>query len=99
LRNFRFRHFSFFILHSQFFILNFMDMLWLGYDDLAVRYVDIVAVLFYRPGLDVRIVGDYGRVPVNVRAVVVTSDGLFWPSSRHAEQIRRSWSRWREHRE
>ncbi|MFL5806611.1 MAG: hypothetical protein ACJ8CR_33395 [Roseiflexaceae bacterium] len=76
-----------------------MDLLWLGYDDLAVRYVDIVAVLLYRPGLDVRIVGDYGRVPVNVRAVVVTSDGLFWPSSWHAEQIRRNWSRWRDRRE
>jgi hypothetical protein len=75
-----------------------MDLLWLGYDDLAVHYADIVAVLFYRPDLDAHIVGDYGRVPANVRAVVVTSDGLFWPSSWRAEQIRRSWSRWRDGR-
>jgi len=79
-------------------MLTCMDLLWLGYDDLAVRYADITAVLFYRPDLDARIVGDYGRVPANVRAVVVTSDGLFWPSSWQAEQLRRSWSRWRERR-
>jgi hypothetical protein len=72
-----------------------MDLLWLGYDGLAVRYVDVVAVLFYRPDLDGRIIRDYGRVPINVRAVVVTSDGVFWPSSWRADQLRRRWSRWR----
>jgi hypothetical protein len=75
-----------------------MDLLWLGYDGLAVRYVDVVAVLFYRPDLDGRIVQDYGRVPTNVRAVVVTSDGVFWPSSWRADQLRRRWARWRRWR-
>jgi hypothetical protein len=72
-----------------------MDVLWLGYDGLSVRYVDVAAVLFYRPALDGRIIGAYGRVPANIRAVVVTSDGVFWPSSRSAEQIRERWAIWR----
>jgi hypothetical protein len=72
-----------------------MDLLWLGYDDLAIRYADIAAVLLYRPDLDARIVKDYGRVPANIRAVVVTGDGAFWPSSWRAEHIRRRWVRWR----
>ena len=72
-----------------------MDLLWLGYDDLSVRYVDVAAVLFYRPSLDGRIVSAYGRVPANIRAVVVTSDGTFWPSSWHVEQLRRRWASWR----
>jgi hypothetical protein len=75
-----------------------MDLLWLGYDGLAVRYVDVVAVLFYRPDLDGRIIRGYGRVPTNVRAVVVTSDGVFWPSSWRADQLRRRWARWRRRR-
>jgi len=87
---------SSFILYPSSF--SVMDVLWLGYDGLAVRYADVMAVLFYRPDLDVRILRDYGRVPVNVRAVVVTSDGLFWPSRWRAEQIRRRWSRWRDRR-
>lgn len=72
-----------------------MDLLWLGYDGLSVRYADVVAVLFYRPSLDTRIVRAYGRVPANVRAVVVTSDGTFWPSSWRVEQLRRRWAHWR----
>jgi hypothetical protein len=72
-----------------------MDLLWLGYDDLSVRYADVAAVLFYRPSLDIRIVHTYGRVPANVRAVVITNDGAFWPSSWHAEQIRERWATWR----
>jgi hypothetical protein len=75
-----------------------MDLLWLGYDGLAVHYADIVAVLFYRPDLDARLVRDFGGVPANIRAVVVTSGGIFLPSSWHAEQIRRHWARWRTHR-
>lgn len=72
-----------------------MDLLWLGYDGISVRYADVVAVLLYRPALDTRIVRAYGHVPANVRAVVVTSDGTFWPSSWRAEQLRRRWARWR----
>ncbi len=72
-----------------------MDVLWLGYDGLSVAYSDMVAVLLYRPALDARIVGAYGRVPANVRAVVMTSDGAFWPSSWSPAQIRRRWASWR----
>jgi hypothetical protein len=72
-----------------------MDLLWLGYDSLSVRYADVAAILFYRPSLDGRIIRAYGRVPANVRAVVVTNDGAFWPSSWQVEQIRERWSAWR----
>jgi hypothetical protein len=72
-----------------------MDLLWLGYNGLSVRYADVSAVLFYRPTLDARIVHAYGHVPSNIRSVVVTSDGMFLPSSWRAEQLRRRWSRWR----
>jgi hypothetical protein len=75
-----------------------MDLLWLGYDGLSIRYVDVAAVLRYHPSLDARIVSAYGRVPLNVRAVVVTSDGVFLPSSWPAEQLRRRWSSWRKGR-
>ncbi len=53
-----------FILHPSSFIL--MDLLWLGYDGLSVRFVDVTAVLLYHPSLDARIVSAYGRVPANV---------------------------------
>jgi len=72
-----------------------MDLLWLGYDGLSVRYADIAAVLFYRSALDTRIEDAYGHVPANVRAVVVTSDGNFWPSSWDADQLRLRLARWR----
>jgi hypothetical protein len=72
-----------------------MDVLWLGYDGLSVPYGDVVAVLLYRPSLDAQIMRAYGRVPANVRAVVKTSDGTFWPSSWSPAQIRRRWSSWR----
>jgi hypothetical protein len=68
----------------------YMDVLWLGYDGLSVSYGDMVAVLLYRPSLDARIVSAYGRVPPNVRAVV-----MCWPSSWSPAQIRRRWSSWR----
>jgi hypothetical protein len=73
-----------------------MEWLWLGYDGLSVRYTDVVAVLFYRPALDARIIRAYGRVPENVCAVVVTSDGSFWPSRWRVDQLRRRWARWRK---
>lgn len=72
-----------------------MDLLWLGYDGLSVRYDDIVAVLLYRPSLDTRIIGAYGRVPNHVHAVVITADGRYLPARWQAEQIRRRWSGWR----
>ena len=75
-----------------------MDLLWLGYDDLSVRYGDVAAVLLYHSSLDARILSAYGRVPANVRAVVVTGDGLFLPSSWSAEQLRQRWSHWRSGR-
>ena len=72
-----------------------MDVLWLGYDGLSVAYGDVVAVLLYRPALDPHIMSSYGRVPANVRAVVMTSDGTFLPSSWSPAQIRRRWASWR----
>ena len=72
-----------------------MDRLWLGYDGLSVRYADVMAVLFYRPSFDARIVSAYGHVPANVRAVVVTHDGTFWPSRWQVEQLRQRWAYWR----
>ena len=73
-----------------------MDLLWLGYDGVIIRYADIVAVLFYRPTLDAQLVRDYGHIPANIRAVVVTSDGAYWPSSWRADHLRRRWARWRD---
>lgn len=72
-----------------------MDVLWLGYDGLSVRFADVAAVLLYHSSLDARVMSAYGRVPTNVRAVVVTSDGAFLPSSWPAEQLRQRWSYWR----
>jgi hypothetical protein len=72
-----------------------MDLLWLGYDGLSIAYGDVVAVLLYRPSLDARILSTYGRVPANVRAVVISSDGMYWPSSWPADQLRRRWAGWR----
>jgi hypothetical protein len=82
-----------FIVHRSLFII--MDWLWLGYDGLSIRFAHVAAVLLYHPSLDARIIGAYGRVPANIRAVVVTDDGAFLPSSWPAEQLRRRWSRWR----
>jgi hypothetical protein len=72
-----------------------MELIWLGYDNLSVRFDDIAAVLLYRSALDRRIIRSYGRVPENIRSVVITGDGSCWPSSRHADQLRYSWARWR----
>lgn len=75
-----------------------MDQLWLGYDGLSVRYGDVTAILLYNPSLDLRIISAYGRVPTNVRAIVVTGDGSYLPSSWPAEHLRQRWSSWRESR-
>ena len=75
-----------------------MDQLWLGYDGLSVRYGDVTAILLYNPSLDTRIISAYGRVPTNVRAIVVTDDGSYLPSSWPAEHLRQRWSSWRDSR-
>jgi hypothetical protein len=72
-----------------------MEHLWLGYDNLVVRCADVSVVLLYHSAFDQRIVVAFGRVPANIRAVVVTSDGLYWPSSWRADQLRSRLSRWR----
>jgi hypothetical protein len=72
-----------------------MHSLWLGYDNLTIACADIVAVLVYHTALDRRIALSYGYVPRNVRAVVVTHDGGYWPSSWRYEQLRRRLTRWR----
>jgi hypothetical protein len=82
--------------HRSSLIIQHMDLLWLGYDGLSVRYADVKAVLFYRPTLDGRIIRAYGYVPANIRAVVVTADGAFWPSSWRPDQLRQRWALWRD---
>ena len=77
---------------------SIMDLLWLGYDGLSIRFADLAAVLVYHPSLDARILSAYGRVPTNIRAVAVRSDGAFLPSSWPAEQLRRRWASWRSAR-
>lgn len=71
-----------------------MELMWLGYDGVSVPYSDIVAVLFYRPSLDIRIIHSYGRVPIAIRAVVVTADGVCWPSRWQVEHLRKRWQHW-----
>jgi hypothetical protein len=72
-----------------------MDLLWLGYDGLAVPYTDVVAVLLYQPALDARISQTYGAVPSGVRAVVVTGGELYWPSRWDVAWLRRRIADWR----
>ena len=72
-----------------------MDQIWLGYDNLSIQFEHISAVLFYRQSLDSQIIRSYGRVPYNIRAVILTDDGHCWPSSRQVEPLRRQWARWR----
>lgn len=72
-----------------------MDTLWLGYDDLALPFREVAAVLLYQPALDARILVTYGRVPRGVRSVVVTAGGVYLPARVSAEQLRRRWAAWR----
>jgi cytochrome c biogenesis factor len=71
-----------------------MNLLWLGYDGLAVPYADVVAVLLYQPALDARIASTYGHVPPGIRAVVVAGDH-YWPSRWDAEWLRQRLTEWR----
>lgn len=72
-----------------------MDLLWLGYDGLSLPYAHVSAVLVYQPALAERVVDSYGRVPANIRAVVVTEDGDYFPSSWTVQHLRSRLSRWR----
>jgi hypothetical protein len=74
-----------------------MEELWLGYDGLAVRFADIVAVVRYEPSLDARINSAYGSVPRSTRAVVIMSDGSHWPARWHMQQIRHRIANWRNY--
>lgn len=73
-----------------------METLWLGYDDLALPFAEITAVLLYQPVFDGRIVLAYGSVPRGVRAVVVTAGGAYLPARLSAEQLRQRWAEWRQ---
>lgn len=72
-----------------------MEQLWLGYDNLSIPYVEVTAVLLYQTALDRQIERSYGPVPPEVRAVVVTTDGSYWPSRWRADQLRRRLAAWR----
>ena len=70
-------------------------LLWLGYDDLALPFREITALLNYQPALDARIIHGYGSVPRGVRAVVVTATGIYLPARLPLSQLRRRWALWR----
>ncbi len=72
-----------------------MDQLWLGYDGLTVRYADVAVILHYHPSLDARIIHAYGRVPTNVRTIVVTGEGVYLPSSWSIDHLRQRLRYWR----
>lgn len=72
-----------------------MDQLWLGYDGLTVECAQVSAVLLYQPALASKVLRSYGRIPANIRAVVVTGDGAYLPSSWTAQQLRVRLTRWR----
>lgn len=72
-----------------------MQTLWLGYDGLDLPFEQIVAVMLYRPILNPQIEAAYGRVPVGVRAVVVTATGTYLPARWSVERLRSRWAHWR----
>jgi hypothetical protein len=72
-----------------------MNDLWLGYDNVSIPYAEIAAVLIYQPAYDRRILAAHGKVPANIRAVVVTTDGRYLPSSWRADQLRQRLIGWR----
>jgi hypothetical protein len=73
-----------------------MDMLWLGYDGLSIPLSRIVAVVHYRQAWDSFIVRTYGQVPPNVRTIVVTDDGGYYPALRSLDDLHRRWASWRQ---
>jgi hypothetical protein len=68
--------------------------LWLGYDGLMVPLQSISALLVYQPAWDRRIIHDYGRVPVDVQAVVLLYDGRVLPARRTLADLRARWNAW-----
>ncbi|GIV96571.1 MAG: hypothetical protein KatS3mg057_1228 [Herpetosiphonaceae bacterium] len=73
-----------------------MDKLWLGYDGLNIPFGQIVAVMRYRRAWDRHILRTYGRIPANIRAVVVTDDGSYYPAGRTLEDLHARWAAWRQ---
>jgi hypothetical protein len=78
---------------------NDVDQLWLGYDGLSVRFETVVAVLHYRTSLNEAIHATWGRVPANVRAVVVVEGGAHFPTSRTPQDLRLRLAAWRRDQE
>lgn len=72
-----------------------MELLWLGYDGLSLPYSHVSAVLIYQSALAERVRHSYGRVPANIRAVVVTQAGDYFPSSWSVEHLRARLAHWR----
>lgn len=68
--------------------------LWLGYDALVVPFDLISALLVYQPAWDRRLAQAYGRVPADVRAVVLLNDGRMLPARRALADLQARWSAW-----
>ena len=68
--------------------------LWLGYDGLVVPFDLISALLVYQPAWDRRLMQAYGRVPADVRAVVLLNDGRMLPARRALDDLQARWSAW-----
>ena len=75
--------------------INDMNDLWLGYDNLSIPYSEIAAVLIYQRAYDRRLILAQGKVPSNICAVVVATDGRYLPSSWRADQLRQRLVGWR----
>lgn len=68
--------------------------LWLGHDGLSVELAAIRALLTYQPAWDRRIAQSYGRVPSDVRAVVLLHDGRMLPARRALDDLHARWAAW-----
>lgn len=68
--------------------------LWLGYNELLVPFDAISALLVYQPVWDRRIAQAYGRVPSDVRAVVLLVDGRTLPARRTLSDLHARWTAW-----
>lgn len=68
--------------------------LWLGYHELLVPFDAISALLVYQPVWDRRIEQAFGRVPGDVRAVVLLCDGRTLPARRALSDLHARWTAW-----
>jgi hypothetical protein len=68
--------------------------LWLGFDNLAVPFDAISAILVYAPMWDRRIAQAIGDVPSGILAIVLTGDGRVLPSRRALADLHRRWTAW-----